>query len=99
MCMNGGMYGCPGGRTTFVAYPSASAIPIPIQSLHAPMHAYNACVVRALRRVFVSRLKPQASGGGRGVTRTFLRFSSLLIRLRNQPNLNNNTHTVTWTLC
>lgn len=49
-----------GGRTVSLcrprpAYPSASAN----RSLHARrMHAYNACVVRALRHVFVSRLKP-----------------------------------------
>jgi hypothetical protein len=64
-----------------------------LSPLHARMHAYSACVVRALRHVFVSRpqaslIKPQGSGG---VTRTLNlpEFSSLLFAFASNTN---NTH-------
>lgn len=83
MCLDGGMYGCPADAHLCVLRVSISQRAL--FYIHARMHAYNACVVRALRHLFVSRLiKPQGSGG---VIRTFLGpFSSLLFAFANNPN-------------
>ena len=79
LCMDGGMYGCPANAQLCVAYPSASGATQP-PTRTARMHACGACVVRALRHVFVSRLKlkPQAGLRGHPKPNLPLPFSSLL---------------------
>jgi hypothetical protein len=92
LCMDGGMYGCPaGGRTTVCCLSISERYSAPY--LHARMHVYNACVVRALRHVFVSGRPHQASGlrGGSPEPSPSLLFSS--------PSRATQTiHTVIWPL-
>lgn len=86
MCMDGGMYGwMSGGRTHNCVLPiSISQRALLSPYLHARMHAYNACVVRASRHVFVSGLRPQGSGAQGSPEHFLLLLLFASLRLRKQ---------------
>jgi hypothetical protein len=98
---------CPaGGRPTVLLpvhhdQPAAPLSPLPAYT----MHAYNACVVRASRHVFVSRpqqLKPQGSGARSpepSLLLSFspsLRFASLIAFAKQRPKQRTHTVTCNW---